>query len=170
MTGLERNADIVRMASYAPLFGNVDGWQWKPDLIWLDNLRVMATPNYYVQKLYSVNKGNQVVSMLYKDKFPATGQDSVYASATIDKAANEVIIKIVNTSGKSRQGAINIEGIKKIGSKAKLVVLQNDNLEGENSRDSPSSITPVESWIGTKKNGVDVELKPYSLSIIVVKM
>ena len=57
MTGLERNADVVRMASYAPLFAHVDGWQWTPDLIWVNNLQVYGTPNYYVQKLYSTNKG-----------------------------------------------------------------------------------------------------------------
>ena len=169
LTGLERNADIVQMASYAPLFGNVNGWQWKPDLIWVDNLGIMATPNYYVQKLYAVNKGTQVVTMLYKDKSPATGQDSLYASATIGNA-NELIIKIVNTSGKARQGEVNIDGVSKIGSQAKMIVLQNDNLEAENSLDSPSSVAPSESWIETKKKGVNVELKPYSLSVIVVKI
>ena len=51
MTGLERNADVVSMASYAPLFAHVDGWQWTPDLIWVDNLRTYGTPNYYVQKI-----------------------------------------------------------------------------------------------------------------------
>ena len=49
MTGLERNADVVRMASYAPLLAHVDAWQWTPDLIWFDNLRSYGTPNYYVQ-------------------------------------------------------------------------------------------------------------------------
>jgi alpha-N-arabinofuranosidase len=49
MTGLARNADVVRMASYAPLFAHVDAWQWTPDLIWFDNLRSYGTPNYYVQ-------------------------------------------------------------------------------------------------------------------------
>ena len=169
LTGLERNADIVQMASYAPLFGNVNGWQWKPDLIWVDNLGIMATPNYYVQKLYAVNKGTQVVTMLYKDKSPATGQDSLYASATIGNA-NELIIKIVNTSGKARQVEVHIYGISKIGSQAKMIVLQNDNLEAENSLDSPSSVAPSESWIETKEKGVNVELKPYSLSVIVVKI
>jgi len=169
LTGLERNADIVQMASYAPLFGNVNGWQWKPDLIWVDNLGIMATPNYYVQKLYAINKGTQVVTMLYKDKSPAAGQDSLYASATIGNA-NELIIKIVNTSGKARQGEVNIDGVSKIGSQAKMIVLQNDNLEAENSLDSPSSVAPSESWIETKKKGVNVELKPYSLSVIVVKI
>ena len=61
MTGLERNADVVRMASYAPLFGNVDGWQWTPNLIWVDSLRVYGTPNYYVQQLFSLNRGDVVV-------------------------------------------------------------------------------------------------------------
>ncbi|MEP7253754.1 MAG: alpha-L-arabinofuranosidase C-terminal domain-containing protein, partial [Ginsengibacter sp.] len=61
MTGLERNADIVHMASYAPLLARVDAWQWKPDLIWFDNLNVYATPDYYVQKLFSNNKGTNVL-------------------------------------------------------------------------------------------------------------
>jgi alpha-L-arabinofuranosidase len=61
MTGMERNADVVRMASYAPLFAHVDGWQWTPDLIWVDNLRVLRTPNYYVQQLFSRNRGDVVL-------------------------------------------------------------------------------------------------------------
>ncbi|HYG21748.1 MAG TPA: alpha-L-arabinofuranosidase C-terminal domain-containing protein [Verrucomicrobiae bacterium] len=61
MTGLERNADVVTMSSYAPLFGHVDAWQWTPNLIWADNLRVQPTPNYYVQQLFSVNRGEMVL-------------------------------------------------------------------------------------------------------------
>jgi alpha-L-arabinofuranosidase len=61
MTGLERNAEVVRMASYAPLFAHVEGWQWTPDLIWTDNLRSYATPNYYVQQLFSRNRGDVVL-------------------------------------------------------------------------------------------------------------
>ncbi|MCX8107935.1 MAG: alpha-L-arabinofuranosidase, partial [Verrucomicrobiae bacterium] len=47
MIGMERNADIVCMASYAPLFAHADAWQWRPNLIWFDNLRVCGTPSYY---------------------------------------------------------------------------------------------------------------------------
>ena len=61
LTGLERNADVVRMASYAPLFANVDAWQWTPNLIWCDNLRVYGTPSYYVQQLFSRNRGDVVL-------------------------------------------------------------------------------------------------------------
>ena len=61
MTGLERNADVVRMASYAPLFANTEAWQWTPDLIWVNSLHVYATPNYYVQQLFSRNRGDVVL-------------------------------------------------------------------------------------------------------------
>ncbi|MEO8406274.1 MAG: alpha-L-arabinofuranosidase C-terminal domain-containing protein, partial [Chitinophagaceae bacterium] len=87
MTGMERNAGVVYMASYAPLFANIDGWQWTPDMIWVDNLHVYGTPNYYVQKLFSLNKGTNVVPLLQDNKVLA-GQDSLYASATIDKNTN----------------------------------------------------------------------------------
>jgi alpha-L-arabinofuranosidase len=185
LTGLERNADVVRMASYAPLFSNVDGWQVKPDLIWVDNLRVMATPNYYVQKLYATNKGNEVVPMLYKlpatprlaipgkndvpGFLPATGEDSLYASASIDTATNELIIKIANVAGKAQTATINIEGVHKIDPRAKLIVLQNDNPEVENSFDS-LAIAPVESMIRTQRRAIHIELKTYSFSVMRVKV
>ena len=57
MTGLERNADVVYQATYAPLFAHVEGWQWRPDLIWFDNLSSVRSANYYVQQLYGENKG-----------------------------------------------------------------------------------------------------------------
>ncbi len=170
MTGLERNADIVQLASYAPLLAHVEGWQWKPDLIWFDNLSVMPTPNYYVQKLYATNKGNQVVPMLYKDKLPATGQDSLYASATIDKATSELILKVVNTAGKSKVAEVNIRGAKKIASKANVLTLQNNNLEAENTLSSPGVVAPAETTFNTKSNALQLELKPYSLSVIRVKL
>lgn len=169
ITGLERNADIVQIASYAPLFAHVDGWQWKPDLIWVDNLRTMATPNYYVQKLYSTNRGCEVIPMLYKDNQPATGQDSLYASSTLDKATNELIIKIVNVSGKAQPAEINVKGTSKMASTAKLTVLQNDNLEAENSFDT-ALIKPMEENIKTKSNSIAVDLKAYSLNVIRVKL
>jgi len=71
MTGMERNADVVRMASYAPLFGHVDGWQWMPNLIWADNLRSYGTPNYHVQALFTQNRGDLVLPVKLE-----TGEDA----------------------------------------------------------------------------------------------
>lgn len=170
MTGLERNADVVQMASYAPLFGHVDGWQWKPNLIWVDNLQVMPTPNYQVQKLYANYKGSQVVPIFYNDKMPATGQDSLYASATLDKASNELIIKIVNASAKTQLTEVNIEGVKKLDGKAKLIILQRDNLEAENTMEAPAVIAPIETMIEPKGKRLTLDVKGHSFSVIRIKL
>ena len=62
MTGMERNSDLVQLASYAPLFANVNGMQWQPDLIYYDSARsVFGTPSYYVQELFSQNRGDTVL-------------------------------------------------------------------------------------------------------------
>jgi alpha-L-arabinofuranosidase len=72
MTGLERNADVVRMSSYAPLFAHAEGWQWRPDLIWVDNLNVVATPNYYVQQFFMHHRGDIVLPLTCRvDEAPA---------------------------------------------------------------------------------------------------
>lgn len=168
LTGLERNADVVSMASYAPLFAHIDGWQWTPDMIWVDNLRSYGTPNYYVQKLYSTNKGTNVVPILLNDK-AVTGQDNYYASATIDKNTHEVIIKIVNNSDKSRSANFQIEGVNKLQSKGTLTVLS-EGLDKVNSFDKPKEVSPKQADVSVKKKGVNASLAPYSLNIIKLKM
>jgi alpha-L-arabinofuranosidase len=169
MTGLERNADVVRMASYAPLFGHIDGWQWKPNLIWVDNLSVMPTPNYQVQKLYATNKGSHIVPILYKNNAPATGQDSLYAAASVNKKTNEVIIKLVNASKNTQSTAIKIEGMKKTAINTYITTLQNDNLNAMNTLEHPSVIVPIEKAVATKNGMIALELKGYSFSVIRVK-
>ncbi|MFQ7714794.1 MAG: alpha-L-arabinofuranosidase C-terminal domain-containing protein [Agathobacter rectalis] len=51
LTGIEKNAGVVKLASYAPLFNRIGHSQWKPDMIWFDDHEVYLTPNYYVQML-----------------------------------------------------------------------------------------------------------------------
>ena len=167
MTGLERNADLVQMASYAPLFAHAEGWQWTPDLIWFDNLRAYGTPNYYVQKLFSLNKGTEVLPMLYNGK-PASGQDKLYGSATWDKQAKEVIIKIVNAGETSVATNIILEGAK-FESKAKQILLTSDDGNAVNSLDNPVNIAPSESTIPVKGNKVALSVAPSSLTILRIR-
>ncbi|MFC8872640.1 alpha-L-arabinofuranosidase C-terminal domain-containing protein [Streptomyces sp. NPDC057148] len=61
MTGLERNADVVELASYAPLLANEDYVQWSPDMIWFNNHASWGSANYEVQKLFMNNTGDRVV-------------------------------------------------------------------------------------------------------------
>lgn len=70
LTGIERNSDVVVMSSYAPLLAHEDAWQWRPDLIWFDNLDAYATPNYYVQQLFSLHRGDVVLPVELNDPRP----------------------------------------------------------------------------------------------------
>jgi len=168
MTGLERNADVVSMASYAPLFAHVDGWQWTPDLIWVDNLRSYGTPDYYVQKLFSLNKGTKVVPITLNNEV-LTGQDSLYATASIDEKTSDLIIKVVNASGRMQKNTIALEGAKKGTRQGQLTVLKSDDLYGVNSFDQPQHIAPKESTITCKGNKIDWEAAPYSFSVLRLK-
>lgn len=150
MTGLERNADVVHMATYAPLFAHVDAWQWRPDMIWFDNLRSMPTASYYVQQMFATNKGTNVLP-LTMDGRPLTGgegQNGLFASATLDKDANQIVVKVANTSKEDQTLNIDFTGLKK--GKAldggKVLTLHAD-LEAENTLDNPDIVKPVESTV-----------------------
>ncbi len=168
MTGLERNAGVVSMASYAPLFAHVDAWQWTPDLIWFDNLRSYGTPNYYVQKLYSANKGTQVIPLLL-DGQPAAGKDSLYASAVLDKTAGEVVIKIANTSAISQTTQVVLGGIKKPALMANVLVLQSINLQQVNSLEQPKALSPIMEQAKVTGANLILTLPPYSFSVARLK-
>jgi len=168
MTGLERNAEVVNLCSYAPLFAHVDGWQWTPDLIWFDNLKSFGTDNYYVQKMFSNNKGTQVLSML-KDNKPLTGQNGLYASAAFDQKSNEIILKIVNSTGKAQNANIVLAGVNKLSSKGKILVLRSDDLSKVNSLEKPTLVSPVEQELIMRGKSINQPLAPYSFTIIRVK-
>ena len=145
MTDLERNADVVDMATYAPLFAHVDGWQWRPDMIWYDNTRMFKSVSYYVQQMYACNKGTNILPLTMNGKSVAgqEGQDGLFASAVVDKKKGEIIVKVANTSDKAQDVTLNLNGLK--GSRsATATTLQSDNMDAENTLDNPNLIRPVE--------------------------
>lgn len=168
MTGMERNADVVHMASYAPLFAHIDGWQWTPDLIWVNNLMSYGTPNYHVQKLFATNKGTHIVSILSNGTTVA-GKDSLYASAALDKTTGELILKFVNASATAITKTVAVEGVKKTQALAKQIVLSNQ-LNKVNSFDKPFEVAPVETDIAVKNKKLNLQLQPYSFTVIKIKM
>ena len=168
MTGLERNADVVSMASYAPLFAHIDGWQWTPDLIWVNNLQSYGTPDYYVQKLFALNKGTVTVPITLNNDVVA-GQDSLYAAACTDAATGELIIKIVNASGAAQKNTLLLDGVKKLAAQGQLTVLQSDDLFSVNSFDNPKKVAPKESTIAVKGRKLELDAAPYSFTVLRVK-
>ncbi len=164
MTGLERNADVVQMCSYAPLLAHVDAWQWRPDLIWFDNLRTVATPNYYVQQLFSTNKGTDVVKILQDGNIIA-GKDSLFASAVLDKNSGLLIIKLVNSSPTTQNIELDFNGIKLAKKNTVVQVLASNDLFGYNTLSELDKLAPTENTILLTSNKTSLQLLPYSLSV-----
>ncbi len=165
MTGLERNADIVNMCSYAPLLSHIEAWQWRPDLIWFDNTRSAGTPNYYVQKLFSTNKGTHVVPVLNNGAV-VKGKDSLYVTAAIDKNTNEIIIKLVNVTNEAKAININLDKTAIQKQLAKMTVLHAADKEAFNTLDKPENVSPVEKTLDIKTNKIDLLLEASSVTVI----
>ena len=174
MTGIERNADIVHMATYAPLFAHVEGWQWRPDAIWFDNLRSFRSVSYYVQQLFAMNKGTNVLSLTMQKQPVAgqPGQDGLFASSVYDSQTGEVIIKVVNTSDAPQPITLNLQGVNGA-TEAQTVTLHSNNMDGENTLDRPDLIIPVSGTVavtpGKKSSTLTDDLGPKTFRIYKVK-
>jgi alpha-L-arabinofuranosidase len=166
MTGLERNADVVNMASYAPLLAHVDAWQWRPDLIWFDNLTTIGTPNYYVQKLFSNYMGTKVVPVLADGK-TLTGQDSLYASSTIDTKTGKLYVKIVNSSGRKRPVLLSL-GALSYGKEAVKETLRSSKPLDFNTITNPKLIYPASSTVRITRKKINTDLDPASMNVFII--
>ena len=166
MTNLERNADIVHMATYAPLFAHVDGWNWRPDLILYDNLRCVRSCSYYVQQMYAHNPGTHVLKATENDKPLAgnEGQDGLFASAVWDSEKQEVIIKIVNVSENGQQVKLTFTGLKKnqIPELVDITTYSSDNIYTDNTIANPAAILPqVKAADGALLEVADISAKTF---------
>lgn len=148
MTGLERNADVVLMASYAPLLAHVEGWQWRPDLVWFDNLNIVRTCSYYVQQLYACNKGTEVLPLTMNGKHVAgkDGQNGLYASVVKDEHKKTYIVKVVNLASDQQEINIRFERLPRkirLTSGVSCTSIHSDESYLDNTIDSPDRIVPV---------------------------
>lgn len=173
MTGLERNADIVHMATYAPLFAHVEGWQWRPDMIWYDNLRSARTASYYVQQLYSLHKGTHVLP-LTMDKRPVTGadrQNGLFASAVCDKGTGEIIVKVANTSDSRQTVELSFAGMKKGAglTSCRSITLSSGDPDADNTLDNPGNIVPEEAIVPVNGQSLSTEIGAGSFVVYILK-
>jgi len=164
MTGIERNADIVEMATYAPLFAHVEGWQWRPDMIWYDNTRMFKSVSYYVQQMYAMNKGTNVLQLTTADpadakgkkRVPVAGQEGMnglFASSVFDKTTGEVLIKVVNTSKEAQPISINLLDMKGDRTAETLTLQHSGSMDDENTLDKPTKIVPVAGSVNCTTTG-----------------
>ena len=165
MTGLERNADVVHLCTYAPLFAHKEAWQWRPDLIWFDNLSFVKTPNYYVQQLFGNNAGTHVLALTMNGK-AVSGQQNLYATAASDAKDNTLIIKIANTGIDQKKVSFILDGLKAGVHAVILTHLNSSDLNAKNSFETPDLITPKVVHSEINDNKMDIALPPLSFTIL----
>lgn len=172
MTGLERNADIVAMAAYAPLFARQHYTQWTPDLIWFNSHEVYGTPNYYVQKLFATYIGDEVLpsQLIRKNERNETYEGPLYSVTTKDRETNELIVKVVNASPNSQLTELTIEGAEAISDEAAVFTIQADSLEAENTFEQPELINIQEGKIAGVSPIFNYEFPPYSVTVLRLHM
>jgi alpha-L-arabinofuranosidase len=166
MTGMERNSDIIVMASYAPLLINVNpgASQWVPDLIGYDALRSYGSPSYYAQAMFASKLG---------DKKPASelngGSSRFFYSATEDTAKKRLYIKLVNASSDAQSVKINLPGVS-AGSDGQITVLSGKDTQATNSIDHPANIFPVDKPLAFTGNTLMYDAPAYSVQVLDVPL
>jgi alpha-N-arabinofuranosidase len=165
MTGMERNSDLVIMASYAPLFVNVNpgGLQWAPDLIGYDALSSYGSPSYWAQVLFGSYLGTEVVATALTDAGPR-----MYASVTRDDKLRKLFIKVVNASSETEPVSIALTGVAKVQPEAKLVTLSGKTPNATNTIANPEAIVPVEHRIEMDGPKFQQSFAPYSINVLEV--
>lgn len=150
MTGMERNGDIVKMASYAPLLAKKGFTQWNPNMIYFTNTTVEPTVNYYVQQLFSTNQGN-----IYYDKiiqFTKT-DSSLAASCVADSKTGDIILKLVNATNAVQPATLRLSDFRKLSAMASRIEL------------TDALPTPVTTAMKIAANS-KIELPPLSVTVI----
>ncbi len=164
MTGLERNGDVVSMASYAPLFAKNNFTQWKTDMIFFDNSGYYLTPNYHVQKMFSTNKGDYYVDKV----ITKNNSDSLSAGSCVyDSKTGDIILKLVNAGNEIKGMKANLVVFGKIIPAATLTQLSG-LAKAENSFQSPEAVVPVTISFTATRN-FDYDMPPMSLTVIRIK-
>ncbi|HZL51017.1 MAG TPA: alpha-L-arabinofuranosidase C-terminal domain-containing protein [Terracidiphilus sp.] len=163
MTGLERNSDIVVMASYAPLFVNVNpgGMQWPSNLIGYDALSSYGSPSYYAQVMFSTHLGDQI-----PDSKLVTKNSRLFDSVTCNSKTHGVTIKLVNASSMSQPVQINLSGAVRVHNTATVTTLSGNTTQETNSITEPRRITPKVRSISNASTSFIHTLPAYSIQII----
>jgi alpha-N-arabinofuranosidase len=163
MTGLERNSDVIVMASYAPLFVNVSpgAMQWRPNLIGYDALSSYGSPSYYAQAMFSDYLGSEVV----ETKLEGAGPRFFY-SVTRDAAKGVIYVKLVNASAEPQPLDLRLAGAERIANVAVLVALKAKTKEATNTITNPENIAPVTATIRGVGPTLRRTVPPYSIQVL----
>lgn len=198
MMGMERNSDVVKMTSYAPLLTNVNAPNWHCNLIWFDRSRVAGRASYYLQSVvdrnlsgadskavpFTVESGKWYdveikvspdmtsLKMDGKEVISWGGQEmpQQFFLADYDKNAGEDVIKAVNASSSSYPAEFNLAGASEVSRSGTITTLKSESLDDENSLDEPFKIAPETKSFDGFSSQFKYDLPPYSVVVMRVKV
>lgn len=159
LTGIERNADVVVLASYAPLFARINYAQWSPDMIWFDSTKCYATPSYYVQQMYSKNMGTVTLSADTKN----AEKENIFFSLSYNEDEKVIIVKAVNPTENNKTVSLSLSSEWGRVEKAELTVLAGNDKDASNSLEQPCNIKPYSCTVEPDKA---LNLPPLSFSVL----
>ena len=136
MTALERNGDVVQLSSYAPLLAKQGHTQWRPDMIYFDNTRILLSANYHVQQMFGQNHGD-----IYLPVTVAADATMLAASCVRNSQSGEVILKLVNGSAVAVTAKVDLSDIGKLDPAATLTVLSGEP-DAHNTFENPAAVAP----------------------------
>jgi alpha-L-arabinofuranosidase len=164
MISLERNGDVVKMASYAPLLAKNGFTQWKTDLIYFDNVRICPSVNFFIQKMFMTNSGN----IYYGNIISNHANDTTLAVSCVrESKTGDVILKVVNAREETNTVKINLSAFKNLLPDAEKTVLEG-NADDENSFDNHTNVLPVSSKIKISSK-FDYSAPAMSFTVIRIK-
>ena len=167
MTSLERNGDIVHMASYAPLLANTSHTSWNPNLIYFNNKAVFPTVNYYVQQLFSCNSGDTYYSNVITCKDAMT-PDSLYGYSCVrDSQTGDIVLKIANAGASNTTAQIDLSIFNKLQAVAVKSILTGDRA-AKNTSVQPNLVMPEVTSLPVSKKMM-YSSPPFSLTVIRIK-
>jgi alpha-N-arabinofuranosidase len=194
LTGLERNSDLVVMASYAPLFVNVSdlhvggSMQWRSDLIGYDALTSYGSPSYYVQKMFNTQHGNEVLATdsrgiptytwqppprrrggVGQPRPPKEQVPTLFFNATRDGASGLIYLKVVNRLATPQSVKVEISGVPAVAARGTAIVLKANSLDDTNSLRDPTRIVPVSESVDGLGTEFTREFPPYSITVLELK-
>jgi alpha-N-arabinofuranosidase len=162
MTGLERNSDVVVMASYAPLLVNVNpgGMQWSTDLIGYDALDSYGSPAYYAQVMFSSCLGDHTM-----ESSVSGAGDKFFYSVTAS-ANSKVCIKLVNAASTAQPVTITLSGLSGGTHAAVLDTLKANTIWATNTISHPDRVVPVRSKVAIKGERWEQVLPAHSIQVL----
>lgn len=162
LAAMERASDLVTMQCYAPLLANVNGYQWRPDLIGYDALRSYGSPSYYAIQLFSTHLGDQILRPVFSKSATIQG------SATLEAKSGRVFLKLVNPLPSAQPLRIALTGVRSVSRNAKVLTLAGEPTD-TNSIAAPTAVVPVASSARVLAPTFDYTLAPTSITVLELK-